>query len=65
MTAETTKEEFRGGRHLDRLRAAAEVTRRTRSLGFIECDVKDEKSSIVAKVFSTCMVLRGKEAEGR
>lgn len=47
------------------LRAAAVVTRRTRSLGFIECDVKDEKGSVAAKLISTCMVLRGKEAEGR
>ena len=48
-----------------RLRASAHVTRRTKSLGFIECDVKDEKGSVVAKVFSTCMVLRGEQAQGR
>src|SRR5262249_32487404 len=48
-----------------KLRASAHVTRRTRSLGFIECDVKDETGSIVAKVFSTCMVLRGDQAKGR
>ena len=49
----------------DHLRASAHVTRRTKSLGFIECDVKDAKGSIVAKVFSTCMVLRGEAARGR
>ena len=48
-----------------RLTATARVTRRTRTLGFIECDVTDEGGSLVAKVFSTCMVLRGKEAAGR
>jgi uncharacterized protein (TIGR00369 family) len=47
------------------LRATAIVTRRTRSLGFIECEVTDEADSLVAKSFSTCMVLRGKDAEGR
>lgn len=48
-----------------KLRASAKVTRRTRSLGFIECEVTDDKGSIVAKVFSTCMVLRGPDAKGR
>lgn len=47
------------------LRATARVTKRTRSLGLIECDVEDEKRSLVAKVFSTCMVLRGDGAQGR
>ncbi len=48
-----------------RLRATSHVTRRTRTLGLIECDVEDESGSLVAKVFSTCMVLRGPEARGR
>ncbi|HEX4478988.1 MAG TPA: PaaI family thioesterase [Polyangiaceae bacterium] len=48
-----------------RLRATSRVTRRTRTLGLIECDVEDESGSLVAKVFSTCMVLRGQEARGR
>lgn len=48
-----------------RVRATARVTKRTRTLGLIECDVEDEKGSLVAKVFSTCMVLRGDEAKGR
>jgi uncharacterized protein (TIGR00369 family) len=48
-----------------KLRATARVTKRTRSLGFIECEVEDDKGSLVAKVFSTCMVLRGEEAKGR
>ena len=48
-----------------RLQAVARVTRRTRALGLIECEVTDESGSLVAKVFSTCMVLRGAEAAGR
>lgn len=48
-----------------RLKAIATVTRRSRSLGFVECDVLDETGSLVAKVFSSCMVLRGELAKGR
>lgn len=48
-----------------RIRATATVTKRTRALGLIECEVNDEGGSLVAKVFSTCMVLRGEEAKGR
>lgn len=48
-----------------RLRATARVVKRTRTLGLLECDIEDDKESLVAKVFSTCMVLRGDEARGR
>ena len=48
-----------------KLRATAQVTKRTKSLGLIECDIVDEKDTLVAKLFSTCMVLRGGEAKGR
>ncbi len=48
-----------------RLRATAQVVKRTRSLGLIECDVTDEGGSLVARVYSTCMVLRGEDAKGR
>ncbi|MFE8596797.1 PaaI family thioesterase [Archangium gephyra] len=47
------------------LRATGRVVKRTRTLGLIECDIEDEKNSLVAKVFSSCMVLRGDEARGR
>jgi uncharacterized protein (TIGR00369 family) len=47
------------------LRAEATISKRTRTLGLIECEVTDEKGSLVAKVFSTCMVLKGEEAKGR
>ncbi len=48
-----------------RLQARAQVTKRTRQLALIECDVTDESGSLVAKVWSTCMVLRGAAAQGR
>lgn len=48
-----------------RIRASARVVKRTRTLGLVECDVTDDGGSLVAKVFSTCMVLRGTEAKGR
>jgi uncharacterized protein (TIGR00369 family) len=48
-----------------RLRATGYVVKRTRTLGLVECDVEDDKGSLVAKVYSSCMVLRGDEARGR
>jgi uncharacterized protein (TIGR00369 family) len=48
-----------------RLRAAAQIVKRTRSLGLLECDVTDDGGSLVARVYSTCMVLRGEDARGR
>ncbi len=47
------------------LRATAELVKRTRTLGLIECDVVDDAGSLVARVYSSCMVLRGEEAKGR
>jgi uncharacterized protein (TIGR00369 family) len=49
----------------EQLSALARVTKRTRTLGLVECEVTDASGSLVAKVFSTCMVLRGEKAEGR
>jgi uncharacterized protein (TIGR00369 family) len=48
-----------------KLHASARVTKRTKSLGLIECDITDENGSLAAKLFSTCMVLRGGDAKGR
>lgn len=48
-----------------RLRATAQMVKRTRSLGLLECDVVDEGGSLVARVYSSCMVLRGDDARGR
>ncbi len=48
-----------------RLRACGQVVKRTRTLGLIECEVTDDTQSLVAKLYSTCMVLRGQDASGR
>lgn len=49
----------------DRLEARARIVRRTKSLAYIECDVTGREGSLVARIASTCMVLRGAEAAGR
>ncbi len=45
--------------------ATAQVTKRTRKIALVECDVTDEAGSLVAKLWSTCMVLSGEDAKGR
>jgi uncharacterized protein (TIGR00369 family) len=47
------------------LRAEGKVVRRGKTVGYVECEVTDEKGRAVAKASSTCLVLRGREAEGR
>ena len=47
------------------LRAAAHVTSRGKSIGYIECEVTDEEGRRVAKATSTCFVLRGELAKTR
>ena len=47
------------------LRAAAKVIKKGKKIGMVECDVTDEKGSLVAKASSTCMLLSGNEALGR
>ena len=48
-----------------RLRAVGKVVRRGKTIGLVECDVTDEKQSLVARASSTCMTLRGTQARGR
>jgi uncharacterized protein (TIGR00369 family) len=48
-----------------RLRAEGKVVRRGRSLGYVECEITDERGQFIAKAASTCLVLRGKDAKGR
>ena len=48
-----------------RLKAEGQVLRRGRNLGYVECDITDESGRLVAKASSTCLALRGKEANGR
>lgn len=48
-----------------RLKATGRVVKSGRVIGLIECDVTDEKGSLVARSSSTCMILRGEKAQGR
>jgi len=48
-----------------RLKATGKVVKRGRVIGLVECDVTDEGGSLVARASSTCMVLRGQQAQGR
>jgi uncharacterized protein (TIGR00369 family) len=48
-----------------RLRAEAKVLKRGRTIGYIECEVTDERERLVAKASSTCMVLGGAHSAGR
>jgi hypothetical protein len=34
-------------------------------VGLVECDIVDGKDRLVARASSTCMTLRGEQAEGR
>src|SRR5215813_9995862 len=48
-----------------RLLATAHVVKQGRTVGMVECNITDEKDSLVARVTSTCMTLRGEQALGR
>ena len=48
-----------------RLTAEGRVIKRGRTIGLTECDIIDEKGSLVARASSTCMTLRGSDAAGR
>jgi uncharacterized protein (TIGR00369 family) len=47
------------------LRAEGKVVKRGRTVGLVECDVFDDKGSLVARASSTCMTLQGDSAKGR
>jgi uncharacterized protein (TIGR00369 family) len=47
------------------LTATARIVKRGKTVGMTECDVVDEKVSLVARASSTCMTLAGRIAEGR
>ena len=48
-----------------KLRAEGRVIQRGRTVGYVECEITDENSKLVAKSNSTCLVLRGDQAAGR
>ena len=47
------------------LQAEGKVVRRGRSVGYIECEITDERGQLIAKAASTCLALRGEDAKGR
>jgi uncharacterized protein (TIGR00369 family) len=46
-----------------RLRAEGKVVSSGRNLGLVECDVTDQDQRLVARALSTCITLRGEQAE--
>jgi len=48
-----------------KLTATGRVVQAGRTVGLVECDIVDDKHRLVARVSSTCMTLRGEQAEGR
>jgi uncharacterized protein (TIGR00369 family) len=48
-----------------RLQATGHVVKQGRIVGMVQCDVIDEKGSLVARATSTCMTLQGEQAQGR
>ncbi len=49
----------------DRLRAIGRVIKPGKTISLVECDILDSKDRLVARSSSTCMTLRGEQAEGR
>jgi uncharacterized protein (TIGR00369 family) len=47
------------------LTAEGRVIKRGRNVGLTECDIIDDRGSLVAHASSTCMTLRGSDAAGR
>jgi uncharacterized protein (TIGR00369 family) len=48
-----------------RLTATGRLVKGGQTVGLVECDVVDAKDRLVARASSTCMTLRGAQAEGR
>jgi len=48
-----------------RLLAVGRVVKQGRTVGLVECDVTDDKGALIARATSTCMTLRGEQAQGR
>jgi uncharacterized protein (TIGR00369 family) len=48
-----------------KLRAEARIVHAGKLLGLLECDITDKHQHLVARASSTCMTLRGQQAEGR
>jgi uncharacterized protein (TIGR00369 family) len=47
------------------LRAEGAIVNAGRTVGLVECEIRDERGRMVARASSTCMTLRGQSASGR
>jgi uncharacterized protein (TIGR00369 family) len=47
------------------LTAEGKVLKQGRTVGLAECHIRDEEGNLIAHATSTCMTLRGADAEGR
>jgi uncharacterized protein (TIGR00369 family) len=47
------------------LRGTANIVKRGRTIGLVECDIHDASGSLVARASSTCMVLDNEQGKGR
>jgi len=47
------------------LTATATIVHRGKTTGLVECRITDERDRLIAHATSTCLVLRGSQAEGR
>ena len=47
------------------LLATAEVVKQGKTVGMVQCDVRDSGGDLMARASSTCMTLRGDQAKGR
>ena len=48
-----------------KLRAEARVVKRGKTVGLVECDIRNAEGDLVARAISTQMTLRGQHAQGR
>ncbi len=48
-----------------KLTAVGHIVKQGRTVGLVDCEITDEKGSLVARASSTCMTLRGEMARGR
>jgi uncharacterized protein (TIGR00369 family) len=48
-----------------KLTAQAQVVHRGKTLGYVECEIRDENSKLIAKTSSTCLALNGTKGAGR
>jgi uncharacterized protein (TIGR00369 family) len=48
-----------------RLVAEGNLVQRGRTVGMVECAIRDEQGRLIARATSTCLTLRGEQAQGR